>query len=438
MRKFLWIILLTWCVFQGCAKDDITVFEVAMPHEGLSFKAITGGAIMYYHLPEGKDVMSIRVRYQDALGQKMIRTGSYACDSLVLPGFNEARQGVPAKVTLCDRNNVESIPLEVTFDTKDSGPVAFFETVEVKPNWNGFMIMYDAPAQANGIAHVLYTGENPLTGEPDTLLINSFPITEGADTLLYVLKQEKLVNNIVIRTEDFRGYMVKQQVWEGVEAYTSVKYDPSKLVFEGLGDLSNERLDYSLGYKYLFDGDLKGETCFNAPSTEIKTYFAGPGAVGTPLFILDLQQEKMIASVRVYAMLYFERNWPDYSMTPYGRLFAYGRHFGVFYPSCITVEASNDKKTWKKIGTYREAQAFSKSSWAYFTEEAPLRTEEALLAAEPKYISVDIPASSDTYRYLRLIVDELFDLHPFTPYADHYNPSQYVMMQELEVYVNKE
>ena len=97
MRKFLWIILLTWCVFQGCAKDDITVFEVAMPHEGLSFKAITGGAIMYYHLPEGKDVMSIRVRYQDALGQKMIRTGSYACDSLVLPGFNEARQGVPAK-----------------------------------------------------------------------------------------------------------------------------------------------------------------------------------------------------------------------------------------------------------------------------------------------------------------------------------------------------
>ena len=159
MRKCLWIILLTWCVFQGCAKDDITVFEVAMPHEGLSFKAITGGAIMYYHLPEGKDVMSIRVRYQDALGQKMIRTGSYACDSLVLPGFNEARQGVPAKVTLCDRNNVESIPLEVTFDTKDSGPVAFFETVEVKPNWNGFMIMYDAPAQANGIAHVLYTGQ---------------------------------------------------------------------------------------------------------------------------------------------------------------------------------------------------------------------------------------------------------------------------------------
>lgn len=437
MRKLLWIILLTYGIFQSCSKDN-TVFEVTISHERLSFKAVTGGAIMYYHLPEGKDVMSIRVRYQDALGQEMIRTGSYACDSLLLPGFNEARQGILAKVTLCDRNNVESLPVEVTFDTKDSGPVAFFENVEVKPNWNGFMITYNAPEQANGMAHVLYTGENPLTGAPDTLLINSFPITEGSDTLLYTLKQGKAVNNIVIRTEDFRGYMVKQQVWEGIEAYTSVKYDPSKIIFEDPNDFSHERPDYSLGHQYLFDGDLKGETCFNAPYTEIKTYFAGPGAVGTPLFTIDLQQKKMIASVRVYVMRYFTRKWPDYDSTPYGRLFAFGRHFGVFYPCRMTVEASNDKETWEKVGIYEEAQAFSKSSWAYFTEEAPLRTEEALLAADPKYISVDIPASTNTYRYLRLTIDELFDLHPYTSYADHYNPSQYVMMHELEVYVNKE
>ena len=438
MRKFLWIILLILGALQSCSEDNAAVFEVVMPHEGLSFNAVAGGAVMHYRLPEGKDVMSIRVRYRDALGQDMIRTGSYACDSLLLPGFNEARQGVSAKVTLCDRNNMESNPIEVTFDTKDSGPVAFFESVEVKPNWNGFMITYNAPEQANGMAHVFYTGKNPLSGEPDTLLISSFPITEGADTLLYTLKQEKPTNNIVIRTEDFRGYMVKQQVWEDVEMYTSVKYDPSGIVFEDINNLSNERSDYGLGHQYLFDGDLKGETCFNAPYTEIKTYFAGPGAVGEPLFILDLQQEKMIASVRVYAMLRFTRNWPDYNSTPYGRLFAYGRYFGVFYPCSITVEASNDKKIWEKIGTYEEAQAFSKSSWAYHTVQASLRTEEALAAADPVYISVDVPASENTYRYLRLTVNELLDLHPYTSYADHYNPSRYVMMHELEVYVNKE
>lgn len=58
---------------------------------------------MRYRLPADPDILSIRVRYQDAFGKEILRTGSYACDSLFLVGFNEARQGVLASITLASK-----------------------------------------------------------------------------------------------------------------------------------------------------------------------------------------------------------------------------------------------------------------------------------------------------------------------------------------------
>lgn len=47
--------------------------------------------------------------------------------SLLITGFNEARKGVKAYVTLCDRNDVESEALEVTFDTRDFRTGRFYQ-----------------------------------------------------------------------------------------------------------------------------------------------------------------------------------------------------------------------------------------------------------------------------------------------------------------------
>ena len=131
MKKLIYI-LLTLSIFYGCQEDKEVGFDITIPQENISFQPTAGGAIMRYRLPADPDILSIRVRYQDAFGKEILRTGSYACDSLFLVGFNEARQGVLASITLCNRNNVESAPLEIAFDTKDSGPVAFFEQLEEK------------------------------------------------------------------------------------------------------------------------------------------------------------------------------------------------------------------------------------------------------------------------------------------------------------------
>ena len=139
-------------------------------------------------------------------------------------------KNVTAFITLCDRNNVESVPLEVSFDTKDSGPVAFFEQLEIRPSWDGFLLTYDVPQNANGMAHVFYIGKDPKTQEPDTLLVKVFKSHPSRYTC-FPLKEPAPPNTIIVRTEDFRGYMVKQQVWENIEAYSTALLTPSKFDF---------------------------------------------------------------------------------------------------------------------------------------------------------------------------------------------------------------
>ena len=150
MKRLVYIWLVAW-VLWGCQKEE-AYFDVLVPADGLTFSPVEGGAVMHYRLPADEKVYSIRVRYQDGFGKDMIRTGSYACDSLLITGFNEARKGVKAYVTLCDRNDVESEALEVTFDTRDSGPVAFINNLEVVPGWgNGFVLSYDLEENLKGM-----------------------------------------------------------------------------------------------------------------------------------------------------------------------------------------------------------------------------------------------------------------------------------------------
>lgn len=440
MRKILLLLLLISGLWS--CQDDDTSFGVMMPLEDISFRPTAGGAIMHYKLPQDKDILSIRVRYQDALGQNVLRTGSYACDTLLLVGFNEARQEVKAYVSLCSRDDIESDPVEVTFDTEDSGPVAFFDNLEVKPSWNGFTIMYDVPENAKGMAHVLYIGENPRTKEPDTLLINSFALTAGADTLTFVLKQSYPTYNVVVRTEDFRGYMVKQKTWENVEAYNTAKLDPSHFDCLDPAGLSIEDPDAKLGRKYLFDGDTKGEIWLGTDKYTNNTYLAGPGCLGQPLFVLDFKETRLVAEIRLYAMLYVAGSMPSHD-DPYGRIFR-GGVLPDMLPCSVTVFASNNKDddaSWKKIGSFEESKYQSfESRWcirAYGHDGTYyLRTIADVEAADPVYLEISFPPTGEEFRYIKIVVNELFDYEWSSYYG--VNPGEYITLHEVEVYTNKD
>lgn len=440
MKNLILIILIL--AFWGCSKDE-GKFGIAMPPENITFRAIAGGAVMYYKLPAERDINSVNVRYKDAFGNDMLCSGSYASDSLTLYGFNEAQHNVRALVTLCGRNNLESAPTEVFFDTEDSGPVAFFDNVEVLSGWEGFIVTYTAPEDVRGIAHIFYVGDDPLTGEPDTILVKSFPIRAGTETISIRQQQKKQVNDIVIRTEDFRGYMVKQQVWHGIETLESALLKYPAFDFEDPEKLSIEDPQWYLGYEYLFDGNTKGHMF--APETEMRFYTAGPACLDRTLFILDFHDPKIIAAIRFYSMLWVERDFPfegdpGPAEFPYFSIFDNFYTFPLMLPCNLTVYASNDKNTWIEIGSFEDgAKSTHESRWCYrtvgFEYKFVLEDMSEYDEADPIYIEVAVPPR-EGFRYLKVIIHKFYDYEEGKG-RGYNNLGNYIYLQEVEIYTEK-
>ncbi len=373
MKKIIYVLVAIF--IAACSKSEDSTFLTDISEDVFSFKPIAGGAIMHYNLPADPEIMGICVRYKDAFGSDMLRSASSICDSIILIGFNEAQSNVPAVVTLCRRDGVESNPINITFGTKDSGPVAFMNNVQVKSGWNGFTVTYNNPENSKGMAHVFYLGINPRTNEPDTILISSFNLEEGEDFIVYQPKQESGKYDIVIRAEDFRGHMVKERVWENIDAITTSKLDASEFEFVCDNIVTSEK--DKIGLQYLFDGDTKGTTWWDEEEFDrfhFYSFLAGPNAAGEnahPMYV-DMKKNRLTAQLRIYCMLgYMSGKGPDFSAPVYSKAETAGIWYGYYenmLPCKVTVYGCKDdgnsdweSKAWEKIGNFEESPKLAQS-----------------------------------------------------------------------------
>lgn len=408
----------------SCKSDDDNGFEVA-PTGGVTFHAVPGGAVMNYKLPANTDIKDIRVRYTDAQGKENIVLGSYLSDSLSLGGFNGATSDVPAYVSYVASNGDISSEYATSFSTADSGPYAFFEHAEVKSAWNGFELTYDIPdSRMKGLAHVFFVGKNPNTNETDTLLMGSVTLSKGKASKFFRVKQDVEATTVVIKTEDFGGYFVKQKQWEGIKAYPTMQLPPRDMTVTC--DKSIEDDTHKVGLQYLTDGDLKGIKSLSGSYNEYYIFAMGPYAFGSSI-IVDMKEQKVPASVRIYTQLMAKEGY--YSI-PFN---------GMSWPSLpcnVTVFGSNDKTSWTQLGHYEESDEFTDNSWFNVNHTVqrmnPLTTSE-MQDAEPVYMEVTCPVSEQTFRYLKVVPNKSFyyDIPSFA------NTSEYIYMQEMEVYTKK-
>lgn len=473
MKKLISALLISGAVFYSCTKDETATFDVTMPESGIiRIDPISGGAVMHYKLPANKDVMGIRVRYKDGRGQEVIRTASYACDSVVLIGFDEARTGVEAFVTLCDRNSVESAPIKVAFDTYDSGPVAFFDKVDVVPDWGGgFTLSWETPPGAKGLVHVFYLGESSFTGQLDTLLMGTYVFSEGVGSRRFQPKKKMDKSTVIVRTEDYRGYTVGQ--WEKVDVpffYPEQFPVTAENFIDPLG-LSVENAVVKLGKQYLFDGDNRGTTLWPAAANGsiggeyvYNTFLAGPNAVGKP-FVLDLKQDKQVAQIKLYDILHtgvsMASQERDASQPQDVRTWSAVWN-GVYLnklPCNVAVYGTNnsnttDQSSWEKIGEYKDPvpngiptspwptndqkTAFYKDRWCRLcvsNDENVSFVKDGVAAAAPDVLTINISPWAARYRYVVIVVEKVFK--GMYSYADQ-NPNNYVSFHELEVYTKVE
>lgn len=456
MKKIIYFLFLALAM-TGC-KDEDYAFQPSVGSEAFSFKANPGGAIMYYNFPKDNDLMGLNIRYKDYAGKEILRSASALSDSLVLEGFNEAKENVPAEVRFVKRNGEESQPIAVSFSTQDSAPYAFFNHVQVLSGWNGFSVLTDNSSNAKGLAHIYYLGTDPLSGKPDTILIKSFNITEGKDTMNFELKQKSDINTIFIRTEDYRGYMVREEKWDNIASYNTGKLDKSK--FDFYFDKSIEEPTYSFGEKYLFDGELKGldyydqykQNRYDAYQRR-NLFLAGPKACGDPMYI-DMHNNKLTAEVRIYTPLNVRYDWAgDEKTDNYYALFRNG-YLVDKLPCSVDVYAAKDDhdnagnwetKNWVKVASFEQDPNIETSErWnANATgNKNYLDTKAEAEKADSVYLSLKLLCNQgEGYRYLKIIVNKTYndiDNYISWQFGTSLNAAKYFIMQEMEIWTKRE
>lgn len=450
MKKYTWILFFLLLAFLACDDDDV-VFEASTEGLELSFRPVAGGAMMYYTLPNNRDIFAMNVRYVDSQGQDVLKVCDYGGDSLLLDGFTRAQE-VIARISFVNQRNEESASTEYRYSTYDSAPWAFFDDLQVRSAWNGFEVIYTSPEVVTGMAHVFYLGNNPLTHQEDTILVKSFPISRRGDTLNFKLEQKFEKNTVVVRTEDFQGYRVRQEIFPGINAFWTEQWKMTADRFND-GGLSVNSDIAKTGVKYLFDGELKGKVRMAGylatdgltardGIVEYGTYVAGPQATEKPL-VLDLGEEKVPAWIRLYCHIPMTQ-----ALHPAGTWKELGTVWNGWYddkiPCKLTVYGNRttgdpEDGGWERLGGLdQEPKADTPDEkWSYLVLqdlESP-KTMEQFEQKKPVFVDVQFPAVDNNYRYLKIVVHEMFKTSRIANTDS--NPERYFTLHELEVFVKK-
>lgn len=461
IRRILSMALLV-CGIASCKDDDVVGFDVPVEFQHVSFEAVPGGAVMHYRLSDNLDIFGVRARYQNAYGQELVKDGSYLVDTLLLEGFTEARTGVPVQLSFFNSEMVESTPIEMTFDTEAAATVSIFDDLTVNSFWGGFNVTYSAPTKVDGTIHVFYIGTNPMTQQLDSILMGSYPITEGGDTLNFEVKQVLDRLDVVVRTDDYDGNRVKMEIYENIPSLVMDTLASSDFDFDFTGEIQ-ENEEYGFSEKYLFDGKKKGagfRSHFMVGENRIyDTFMAGPEAFGER-FIFDLGTPKVPAALLGYAFLNFKTGYPliPVDPAPWEEVNRYlGEIWSSFYPSRLPCKA-------KLYGTNEDPRTVDLSSCALlwslddspsFTNWANYSwckdtdynlsdaknyrdvTDEEFESADPIVLRMMCNYTGETFRYLILVVEDTYNSQRWTGNYEE-NAKEYITFDEIEVLVKAE
>lgn len=446
MKNTIFLLLVIFGLFA--CEDDDSVFEPLTEGLEIKFTPVAGGAMMHYSLPNNSDIFAMNIRYKNWQGQDVLKACGYSGDSVLLDGFTRSQEIVNARISFVNQNNEESEAREYQFSTLDSAPWSFFDDLTVRSSWNGFQVIYKSPSVVTGMVHIFYLGTNPLTQKEDTILMTSFPITQQGDTLNFVQKQERESNTIIVRTEDFQGYRVRQEIYPDIDAFRAEQWPMSASDFNDFG-LSKESTVAKTGVEYLFDGELKGlerllasvyQSAADRTGVEVYgAYLAGPYSYGKPI-ILDLREQKTPAWLRLYCLYPLRANHAA-SPATWGNIWIGSYEDKV--PCKVTVYGNSTSSDPEDEGWFlgqlnqdptREAVA---SRWSYLTTHLDLapKDENELKTKDPIYVDIQFPPVNNTYRYLKMVVLDTFDSSKEG--GINLNQQNYFTLQELEVYVKK-
>ncbi len=442
MKKY-FLILLTACIFFSCNDDERVIFDADTSDLVVSFEPFEGGAIMNYTLPANTEIYGIMAKYIDSNGKEITVKGTHANNTIELFGFNEAQEEVAIEVYLVDSENNYTKPVVKSFSTLASAALTVFDNLEVNSHWNGFRVNYpEFSGRTGGKMHIYFVGLNPLTNIVEPIIVSTLPINSDGGQVEYNSISDTLVDDVtvIVKTEDSRGNVVKEEVFENIEVARAEQFNSSEIGFEGS---SVEDETTRVGSKYLFDGDVKGEQCLlKGDPSKLYSYRSEKNAeFNNNVITLDLQNQEEIAWIRIYSHL--SAKLPNVWNNG-GTKITMKLEFQWYYPSNITLYGTNDKDApedqWDELSSFYEyAQLERDSRWSApaFDPENFYTIDEIdqFRAAPANYIQLNCDISGTAYRYLKVKINQTYYFQAPTYDA---GMDGIFGMEELEVFVKSE
>ena len=361
----------------------------------------------------------------------------------------------------------------MVFSTADAATVALFDNLTVNPFWGGFNVTYTSPSVVEGTVHIFYVGINPTTKREDNILVGSYPISEGGDTLNFELKQALDELKVVVRTDDFEGNTVKTQIYEGIDALAMEMLSPDQFSFSFPSKLKIEDEEHEIGVKYLFDGQKKGanyrKNYQRGSSDRYKfgTFVAGPNAFGER-FIIDFGTPKVPAMLRGDAFLYHGNaypyanpNYPNpgidmfvatiwsavYTSRLPAKIKVYGTNSAnpntVSLGECALLYTLDEDPGWATFYSYAWCRfsdyQYGPVDWA--KDAYKNKDDNTFEAADPISLDMKCNYSGEAFRYIFFIVEDTWMSSRWSnqyPYGFEENANEYITFDELEVFVKME
>ncbi|WP_321518106.1 DUF4959 domain-containing protein [uncultured Bacteroides sp.] len=467
MKKLIFFLnLMAILCLWSCSDNEQLKFDTTISDNMFTFTAVEGGAKLTYKLSDPR-ISKVKITYKDEFGDLIYKVGDYSVNTILLNGFNNAKNSVPVRVSFLDSKDNESEVRDMSFSTLASNLYTFFDNVKVGSYWDGFQLTYELKGQVNGSATVYFVGENPNTHARDTLTLENFQLEAGKFTKAYSLDESQRQSNytVVVTTEDSKQRIARKQTWAGIVGMERVQLpnanfellDPFKLSREEAYNPNGGSYNPgAFGKQYLFDGDVKGTlgVLYYRPgyATPPFTFLTKENALhkdgNDKYFVLDIKKPAMLGEMRFYFR--------------YGDGFAVNKDFdeaggsgnGGYYtklPCSVTIYAwvasesynpNADQSTipsvnWKQIGKVSQDPSSAKTERWYYNAnlKSNPKTKADLDALKPLYLSVPFDFDENEYRYYKIEFDGTYnDL--ILPANN--NGKDRVTCHEIEVYAKKQ
>ncbi|MGL4779912.1 MAG: DUF5126 domain-containing protein [Bacteroidales bacterium] len=248
-KAYIYPLLVAFCGLLFSCEDDNKLPQKltnqappALSAEDVSWRPISGGAVIKYRTPQIQNIRGIEAKYQLETGKEIVVRGSFLSDSIVVEGYStETPKNI--QLSVIDNSDNYSVPYVLEILPNKSPLSSVKETLKVSPDFGGMQISFK-----NVDRRPIATFISRVDGN-DTLLIEQY-YTDQANPLITIRGEKAEKSDYIFQFRDRwdnytekMSYSVTPLFEKKVEHFT---YMPSEY-FHNIPD-------YNFMYRW-FDGE---------------------------------------------------------------------------------------------------------------------------------------------------------------------------------------